>query len=65
MSKQAELSETDKCETNGREGDLTEIRQMPPYRIICNSEHFIVLNPVRRSKPKETNGIVKSRVDIN
>ena len=24
----------------------------PPYRIICNSEHFIVLNPVRRTKPK-------------
>ncbi len=23
----------------------------PPYRIICNSEHFIVLNPVRRTKP--------------
>lgn len=23
----------------------------PPYRIICNSELFIVLNPVRRTKP--------------
>lgn len=27
----------------------------PPYRIICNSEHFIVLNPVRRTKPNPPN----------
>ena len=22
-----------------------------PYHILCNSEHFIVINPVRRTKP--------------
>ena len=26
--------------------------EMVEMRIICNSEHFIVLNPVRRTKPK-------------
>ena len=32
-------------------GQVDAEQTAPPYRIICNSEHFIVLNPVRRTKP--------------
>ena len=61
MSKEAELLGV-KSETNGNDGKVAESRSLPPYRIICNSEHFIVLNPVQRKRPKETvraNSIVK------
>ena len=41
-------------ETNDKEDEAVESQPVPPYRIICNSEHFIVLNPVQRKRPKET-----------
>ena len=35
----------------------------PPleYRILCNSEHFIVLNPGRRTKPQKTVHVDKAQ----
>ena len=33
------------------DGSPAESGPPVPYRIICNSEHFIVLNPVQRKKP--------------
>ena len=35
------------------DGSPAESSPPVPYRIICNSEHFIVLNPVQRKRPKE------------
>jgi hypothetical protein len=48
MSKEAEL-----LGANGNDGSPAESSPPVPYRIICNSEHFIVLNPVQRKRPKE------------
>ncbi len=49
MGKEAEL-----LGTNGNDGSPAESGPPVPYRIICNSEYFIVLNPVQRKRPKET-----------
>lgn len=49
MDKEAEL-----LGANANDGSLAESSPPVPYRIICNSEHFIVLNPVQRKRPKET-----------
>ena len=39
--------------TNANDGRPAGASPPVPYRIICNSEHFIVLNPVQRKRPKE------------
>ena len=49
MDKEAEL-----IGTNDNDGSPAESSPPVPYRILCNSEHFIVLNPVQRKRPKET-----------
>ncbi len=56
MDKSAKLSGQIKAEPTAHPRSQPEPAQpeslsTPPYRIICNSEHFIVLNPVRRTKP--------------
>ena len=48
MSKEAEL-----LGSNTNDARSTGSCPPVPYRIICNSEHFIVLNPVQRKRPKE------------
>ena len=49
MDKEAEL-----IGTNDNDGSPAESSPPVPYRIICNSEYFIVLNPVQKKRPKET-----------
>ena len=49
MGKEAEL-----LGMNGNDDSPAESSPPIPYRIICNSEYFIVLNPVQRKRPKET-----------
>ena len=53
MDKEAELLWVN-GEAIGSDGSPAESGPPVPYRIICNSEHFIVLNPVQRKRPKET-----------
>ena len=53
MGKEAELLGMN-GEAIGNDGSPAESSPPVPYRIICNSEHFIVLNPVQRKRPKET-----------
>ena len=48
MSKEAEL-----LGLNANNSMSTGSCPPVPYRIICNSEHFIVLNPVQWKRPKE------------
>jgi hypothetical protein len=64
MNKKTKLLGENK-EANDNDDGPVESRSMPPYRIICNSEHFIVLNPVQRKTVKKDKGEVKDRLDIN
>lgn len=60
MDKEAEL-----IGTNDNDGSPAESSPPVPYRIICNSEYFIVLNPVQRKTVRKDQGHAKDRVDIN
>ena len=64
MVKEAEVLEV-KDEANGNDGEVVESQPVTPYRIICNSEHFIVLNPVQRKTVKKERVRVNDRADIN
>ena len=48
-------------EMNGNETELTGSIPMPPYRILCNSEHFIVLNPTQKKPRKNVDNGHKER----
>lgn len=48
-------------EMNGNDTELTESSPMPPYRILCNSEHFIVINPAQKKPRKNVDNGHKKR----
>ena len=60
MDKNEEILGTND-EKNGNNEEQAESSSMPPYRIICNSEHFIVLNPAQKKPRKDVDKGRKER----